>query len=249
MKENSIVKTKLMSVILRVLLYVFALALLSLIFYIYHEGAWREIIQYYRFFYDPKRLKVFIASFGPFAAFVFVIIQALQVVFAPIPGEVTGFVGGFLFGKVMGGVLSTIGLTIGSLIAFYITRLFGIKAVEKVVKKEYIDKFNHFVTHKGLYITFIFFVIPGFPKDSLCYLLGLTHIRLVDFLIMNVLGRLPGTMMLTLQGDALRHGKYQAFFILLVISLLIVIGFYITRNYLTVYFEQLINRIRKKRQK
>ncbi len=237
-----------MSLALRFLLYAFAIALISLIFYIYHEGAWRDIIQYYRFFYDPKRLKVFIASFGPFAALVFVIVQALQVIFAPIPGEVTGFVGGFLFGKTTGAILSTIGLTIGSLVAFYITRFFGIRVVEKIVKKEYIDKFNHFVTHKGLYITFIFFVIPGFPKDSLCYLLGLTHIRIVDFLIMNIIGRLPGTLMLTLQGDALRHGKYQAFFILLAVSLFIVIGFYVTRNYLTGYVEKLVDRYRKKRQ-
>ncbi len=246
MKNNSIVKTRLMSFVLRVMLYLFAIALISLIFYVYHERGWRDIIQYYRFFYDPKRLKVFIASFGPFAACIFVIIQALQVVVAPIPGEVTGFVGGFLFGKTTGAILSTIGLTIGSLAAFYITRLLGVRIVNKVVKKEYIDKFNHFVTHKGLYITFIFFVIPGFPKDSLCYLLGLTHIRIIDFLIINIIGRLPGTLMLTFQGDALRHGRYLAFFTLLTISLFIIIGFYVTRNYLTRYVEQLINRFKKR---
>lgn len=238
-----------MSNILRVALYLSALVLISLIFYLYHEGLWKDTLRYYRFFYDPRKLKVFISSFGPFAAFIFVIVQALQVVLAPVPGEVTGFVGGFLFGKTTGVILSTIGLTIGSLIAFGITRVFGIKLVEKVVKREYIDKFNHFVTHKGLYITFILFVIPGFPKDSLCYLLGLTHIRLADFLVMNIVGRLPGTIMLTLQGDALRHGRYQDFFTLLVGSLLLVVAFYVTRNYLIKYFEQLINKLIKKERK
>jgi len=223
-------------------MYLSIAALISLIFYVYHEGVWKEIIGYYRFFYDSRRLKAFISSFGPFATLVFIIIQALQVVFAPIPGEVTGFVGGFLFGKVWGALLSTIGLTMGSLVAFGITRKYGMRFVEKVVKKEYIERFNYFVTHKGLYITFIFFVIPGFPKDSLCYLLGLTHIRLIDFLIMNVIGRLPGTLMLTLQGDALRHGRYQAFFVLLCISLLLIVAFYVTRNYLIFYLERLLKR-------
>lgn len=244
--KNSIVKTRLASWILRTFLYLCIVLLICLVFYIYHIGAWKDIITYYKFFYDPKKLKTFISSFGPFAAFVFVVIQSLQVIFAPIPGEVTGFVGGFLFGKIWGTILSTLGLTIGSIIAFTITRRYGIKFVENVVKKEYIEKFNYFVTHKGLYITFIFFVIPGFPKDSLCYLLGLTHIRFADFLVMNLIGRLPGTLMLTFQGDAIRHGKYQAFFILLVVSLLLIIAFYFTRNYLIFYFEKLLKKLIKK---
>jgi len=201
-------------------------------FYVYHEGAWRDVFAYYRFFFDFKKLKIFIASFGPYAAIVFVLVQALQVVFAPVPGEVTGFVGGFLFGNVSGAILSTVGLTIGSIVAFGIARMFGMRFVEKIVKKHYIDKFNFFVTHKGLYITFIFFLIPGFPKDSLCYLLGLTHMRLIDFILMNIFGRLPGTLILTLQGSAVKAGKYQAFFLLLFVSVLLTFGLYLARNHI-----------------
>jgi len=29
--------------------------------------------------------------------------------------------------------------------------------------------------HKGLFLAFLMFLIPGFPKDILCYLLGLGH--------------------------------------------------------------------------
>ena len=207
-----------------------AVALVILVFYIYHEGQWRDIVRFYRLFFDPKRLRIFISSFGPFASIVFVIVQSLQVVIAPIPGELTGFVGGLLFGKTEGLVLSTIGLTVGSLIAFAITRTFGIGFVEKVVKKEYIDKFNHFVLQKGQNITFILFLLPGFPKDSLCYLLGLTRIRLIDFLFLNIFGRLPGTLMLTLQGNAVKNGKYQAFCWLLAISIVLTAVLYFTRN-------------------
>lgn len=201
-------------------------------FYVYHEGAWRDVFAYYRFFFDFKKLRIFIASFGPYAALVFVLVQSLQVVFAPVPGEVTGFVGGFLFGNVSGVILSTVGLTVGSILAFGIARIFGMRFVEKIVKKHYIDKFNFFVTHKGLYITFVFFLIPGFPKDSLCYLLGLTHMRLIDFILMNIFGRLPGTLMLTLQGSAVKDGKYQAFFALLIISIVLTFSLYMARNHI-----------------
>lgn len=236
---------------LRVLLWVLGLALISLIFYVWHEeGTWKEIIKFYRFFFEPKRLKMFITSFGPFAAVVFILIQIAQVVFAPVPGEITGFVGGLLFGNVKGLILSTIGLTLGSLLAFAIARVFGMKFVERVVKKEYIDKFNNFITHKGLNITFILFLLPGFPKDSLCYLLGLSRIKLVDFIFMNIFGRLPGTLMLTMQGNALSQGKYQEFFWLIAVCLAFIAILYFTRNYILKILSEVIKiLLRKKKYK
>jgi uncharacterized membrane protein YdjX (TVP38/TMEM64 family) len=247
LKANSIVKSDSLSRILRIFLWSSVVVLVILSLYIYHEGTWREILRYYRYFFDPKRLRVFIMSFGPFAGLVFVVVQSLQVVFAPIPGEITGFVGGFLFGKVWGMVLSTIGLMIGSSVAFGITRVFGLRFVEKVVKAEYIEKFNHFVTHKGLYLTFIFFIIPGFPKDSLCYLLGLTRMRLIDFLLMNLFGRLPGTLILTLQGEAVRNGKYHAFFALLVVSVALMIGLYFAKDYIMRFFGRVVQMLLRKK--
>jgi uncharacterized membrane protein YdjX (TVP38/TMEM64 family) len=56
--------------------------------------------------------------------------------------------------------------------------------------------------------------------------------RLVDFLFMNIFGRLPGTLMLTLQGNALKNGKYQAFFWLLFASIIFTVALYFTRNYI-----------------
>jgi len=246
--RRKIVKTKLASASLRVLLWMLGLALVSLLFYLWHEeNAWKEIIKFYRFFFEPKRLKMFVISFGPFASVMFVLVQSAQVVFAPVPGEITGFVGGLLFGNVKGVILSTIGLTLGSLIAFSITRIFGLKLVEKIVKKEYIDKFNDFVTHKGLNITFILFLLPGFPKDSLCYLLGLSHIRLADFIFMNVFGRLPGTLMLTMQGHAVAQGQYKAFFWMLVVSILFIAILYFTRNYIVHSISKMIQALLRRK--
>ena len=200
-------------------------------------------MRYYRFFLNPERLQLFIASFGPYAKVVFVFIQALQVVFAPVPGEVTGFVGGYLFGSTLGTVYSTIGLMLGSSLAFGIARGLGIKFVEKIVKKEYIDKFNFFITHRGLYITFILFVIPGFPKDSLCYLLGLTHMRFLDFFLMNLIGRLPGTLMLTFQGSAVKKENYFSFFVLLSVSVILVFVLYLVREYVLHRFSDTAHRV------
>ena len=194
------------------------------------RGSGATFSLFYRYFFDVKNLETYLASLGPYSVIVFIFLQALQVIVAPVPGEVTGFAGGYLFGTFWGTVYSTIGLTLGSMAAFYIARILGIKFVERIVKKEYIDKFNSFVTHKGLYVAFGLFLLPGFPKDSLCYLLGLTHMRAIDFLLINLIARVPGTVMLALQGSSVKNEHYKSFFIMLVSSIFLIIILYLVRE-------------------
>jgi uncharacterized membrane protein YdjX (TVP38/TMEM64 family) len=49
----------------------------------------------------------------------------LQVIIAPIPGELTGILGGYLFGEWVGLFYSTIGQTVGSVAAFGVGRWLG----------------------------------------------------------------------------------------------------------------------------
>ncbi len=183
----------------------------------------------FKYFYSFKRLRDFILSFGAYSAVVFVLLQALQVVFAPIPGEITGFVGGYLYGKFAGTTLSLVGLAAGSVFAFEITRFFGVRLVSRMVKQDVMERFDAFVTDRGLRIAFLLFLIPGFPKDSLCYLLGLTHVGRLDFLLMNICGRLPGTVILAMEGDAVRAGRYHAFFEILAGSVALTLLLYLFR--------------------
>jgi uncharacterized membrane protein YdjX (TVP38/TMEM64 family) len=165
----------------------------------------------------------FLDSMGPFAFIGFILLQVTQVVAAPIPGEVTGLLGGFLYGPVLGVILSTIGLTIGSYIAFALSRAFGRPFVEKFVHKSALDRFDYLLHHKGGFVIFLLFLIPGFPKDYLCYILGLGHLSTTEFLIIGGSGRLFGTILLTLGGNYIRHQQYGNFFILTGIALIIIL--------------------------
>jgi uncharacterized membrane protein YdjX (TVP38/TMEM64 family) len=229
------------SPLFHVFLTIVALALVILIFYFYNEGLWRDVIRFCTYFLQVRRLETFIASYGVYAGFMFVALQATQVTIAFIPGDVTGFVGGYLFGNTMGIILSTIGLSLGSLLAFFTARIFGLRLVEKIVKKQYRDRFDYWITHKGLYLMFIFFLIPGFPKDSLCYLLGLSHLRLVPFILMNIC-RLPGTVLLTMQGAAVDNEEYKTFFFLLAGGLLMTLVLYVMRKYCAKAVDSLVCR-------
>lgn len=170
-----------------------------------------------------ERLLRFLDSLGPAAFVGFILLQAAQVIVAPIPGEVTGFLGGILYGPFLGVILSTIGLTLGSYIAFALSRAFGRPFVEKFVNKKTMSRFDYLLHHKGAFLIFLLFLIPGVPKDFLCYILGLGHLNTAEFLVIGGTGRLMGTILLTLGGSYIRHHQYYRLSILLGIAIVIIL--------------------------
>src|SRR5919108_6397126 len=86
-------------------------------------GPWGEDVG--KFYTRRRRLARFLSSLGPYSAAVFMLLQALQVVISPLPGELTGVVGGYVYGVSFGFLTSTLGLTLGSWIAFELASIFG----------------------------------------------------------------------------------------------------------------------------
>ena len=74
---------------------------------------WEDFDDLEQFYSRRERISRFLTSFGPYSSAVFILLQALQVVVSPIPGELTGVVGGYVYGKAFGFLLSTLGLTLG----------------------------------------------------------------------------------------------------------------------------------------
>ena len=171
---------------------------------------------------DRDRVHAFLDSLGPLSFIGFILLQTLQVVAAPVPGEVTGMLGGFLYGPYLGIFLSTIGLTLGSWINFALSKTFGRPFADKFVSKKTMDKYDYLLHHKGAFLVFVLFLIPGFPKDLLCYILGLGHLTTREFLIISTVGRFGGTVLLTLGGTYLRHQQYYRFSVLLGIAIVII---------------------------
>lgn len=188
----------------------------------YDLGIIHALAKIKRFFTSEEKMRAFVESLGPFGFFGFIVLQVTQVVAAPIPGEVTGLLGGFLYGPVLGVVLSTIGLTMGSYVAFALARTFGRPFVERFVDRRVMKRFDYLLHHKGAFLVFLLFLIPGLPKDYLCYILGLGHLTTMQFLVIGGTGRLFGTILLTMGGTYIRHHQYGRFFVLAGVAIIVV---------------------------
>ena len=194
--------------------------------------------EFFRLFLNKKQLMRFLESVGPWSTVVFVVLQAFQVVAAPIPGEATGILGGYLYGPYLGTLLSTIGLTLGSLMAFLLSRYLGRPFAERFVAPSTMERFDYLLHHKGIFLIFLLFLIPGFPKDALCYLLGLGHLSILEFLIIGGVGRLLGTLLLTLQGNFLRLHQYGMFYSLIAVGVVAILLAMIFKDKLERLFRQ-----------
>ncbi len=196
----------------------------------------------FRFFFSRQEILEFLESLGPLAFAGFILLQAAQVVLAPIPGEVTGLIGGYLYGPVMGVFLSTVGLVLGSFLAFFLSRTFGRPFLEKFIDESLIKRFDYLLHHKGLFLVFVLFLIPGFPKDYLCFILGLGRLTTFEFLAVSTVGRLFGTILLTLGGGFIRYHQYGKLSILVGVAGLFAVLFYVFRERLERYFHTLHTR-------
>jgi uncharacterized membrane protein YdjX (TVP38/TMEM64 family) len=189
---------------------------------------------FYFLLIDQKKAIEFINSFHPYDDFVFIALQIFQVLIAgALPAELTGLIGGYLYGPVLGTIYSTIGLSIGSWLAFILARVYGLPLVKRVVNASIMQKYDHFMELRGPLVSFILFLIPGFPKAALCYIIGLSQMNIWTFIVVSTVGRTFGTILLSVSGSSVRNNQGMVLLVLLGIVGIIFLLAYFYRDRLT----------------
>ena len=186
---------------------------------VYKEPLWQV-------FSSSENIQRTVESWGAAAPLAFIGLQFVQVVIFIIPGEVPQIAGGYLFGMAKGTLYSIVGILLGSSFNFLLARLFGIPFVKALFKEEQLSKFDN-ITHssRAQIAFFLLFVIPGIPKDVLCYVAGLSPLRFVAFITISTIGRLPGILGSAAMGNAAASSKWLlAGSILVVATILFVLG-------------------------
>ncbi|WP_424015640.1 TVP38/TMEM64 family protein [Halorubrum xinjiangense] len=190
-------------------------------------GLYVFVTRYFGFITDAKALRTWLDQFGIFAPIVFIGIQALQVVVAPIPGQVVALVAGYLFGSFWGTVYSLTGVLIGSAVAFSLSKRYGRSFVENVIHEDVIDRFDGFVDTVGIPGLFAFVIIPGLPDDAICFLSGLTKWSLPTFIGVIAVGRLPAYVLTVYAGGELASGRFlSAMALVAIVVAASAIGYY-----------------------
>ncbi len=201
--------------IVKFVILVSAIILLTFLF-------WKPLLT---LFSNVDKLKGFILSFGILSPLIFILLVITQVLLAPVPGQAAGFASGYIFGTLMGTIYSMIGLIIGSYIAFVLARKYGRPFVEKVVDKKTLQKFDKICLNNGVFTLFLIYLLPALPDDAICYIAGLTKIRIRNLVLISAIGRFPGFLVLNLVGDGVASSNIK--FSLILFSVLMVVSLFI----------------------
>jgi uncharacterized membrane protein YdjX (TVP38/TMEM64 family) len=162
---------------------------------------WRR--ELWQLFSSTAGLREWVASTGPLAPLVFVAVQILQVIVFVIPGEVPTIAAGYLFGPWLGSLLSFCGILLGSTIDYFLARLAGKPFVQALFTAGRVERIGRLLDARGARVAFfLLFLVPGIPKDILCYVAGLSSLRFPFFMSASMLGRLPGIVGSAILGDA-----------------------------------------------
>ncbi len=170
---------------------------------------WFIGVPVYRFAREPELFRDWVDSAGVWGRLAYMGMVIVQILVALIPGEALEIAGGYAFGAVEGTVLCLAAASLGSLMVFGLVRRFGVRLVEVFFSLDKLRSLRFLkASKKRDFLFLLVFMLPGTPKDLLCYFAGLTDIKFSSWLLICSLGRIPSIITSTLGGDALGDEKY-----------------------------------------
>lgn len=173
-----------------------------------------------RFASEPDAFRQWVDGHGIGGRLAFIGMVVMQVVIAVIPGEPFELAAGYAFGAVEGTFLCILASTLGSLVVFFAVRKFGMRLVRLFFPPEKIEGLHFLKTSpKRDFLFLIIFMIPGTPKDLLCYFAGLTDLKWQYWLLICSVGRIPSLVTSTLGGDALGTRNYFTAIVVFAVTL------------------------------
>jgi uncharacterized membrane protein YdjX (TVP38/TMEM64 family) len=179
---------------------------------------------------NAEEFRSFVQGFGIWAPLIYIAIGIVQVLISPIPGQILGIFSGYTFGWFYGTIYGMTGIIIGSFIAFMLSRKFGRPFVEKVVDKNILKKFDHLSEDRGKATLFLIYLLPFMPDDIICFIAGLTNMRIRTLVLIAFLGRLPGTLVLNLVGAGFSAQVAMTWWMWVIVALIVLIIAFIFFN-------------------
>ena len=157
----------------------------------------------------PEEFRAWIDSFGIRGVLIYIVMVILQIIAAIIPGEPFEIAAGYAFGAIEGTLFCMIAEGLGSIIVLLLVRKIGLRLVECIFSREKIESVRFLKSSKAKLILFtLVFIIPGTPKDLLCYYAGLTDMNFGVLAAVCFFGRFPSIVTSVVGGSAIGEQNY-----------------------------------------
>ena len=172
-----------------VTLVVTALLVAGLAFLLIRYGS--DVWHYFR---NPAEARALVSGWGAWAPLGIIAFQVVQIVLAPLPGNVVSFSCGYVLGFWPGIVWVMLGVIGGATIDFLLARLLGRRLLRYLVPPDRLARLDATVIRRGTFYLFLLLLVPNPVGDLAYYFAGLTPLPLPLFLVLVLVGRLPSNL-------------------------------------------------------
>lgn len=147
---------------------------------------------------NPEQVRAWVERLGPWGPLGLIMLNALQVVVAFVPGPVVQVAAGYLFGWLQGAILGTIGMILGGALAVLLARVFGRPLVQRIVGAQRLARWEQVAHLNSLPIWFILMLGPF--GDIPYYIAGLTSLAIWKIIAVAAFVRTPSIIVATAIG-------------------------------------------------
>lgn len=211
-------KKKKKTLVLRILIIAAMLTVFGICVYLYlHFG--KSLVELLK---DTDRFKAWIDGFGVWGVIVFTAIRVLQTVVKFIPTEPMEIAAGLVWGAFGGLMLCLLGNIIGSIIILFMTRRLGMRILRLFHLENKLQSMQFLQDReKRNRLLFIFYLVPGTPKDTMTYFAGVTDINLIEFMMISSIARIPAIVSSTICGAYLGANNFKVAALVFIITALL----------------------------
>ena len=143
---------------------------------------------------NVEGLVEYLRSFGPWAMVVSFVLDVLINAGSVLPSVFLSTANGLIFGLPLGILISWLAETVGVVLSFLLMRFFFRDTAELLIAKsnslQHIDKASG---EKGLYWMAVARMLPYVPSGILTAIGAVSRISVKDYIIANLIGKLPST--------------------------------------------------------
>ncbi len=166
---------------------------------------------------NVDKVILYIRSFGVYAVIVSFLLMMFQSIAAPLPAFLVTFANAAIFGWWQGAILSWTSSMAGAALCFYIAKILGRDAVEKLTSKFAMDSVDGFFEKYGKHTIIICRLLPFVSFDFISYAAGLTSMSFLSFIVATGIGQLPATIVYSYVGGMLTGGAQKVVTALLIL--------------------------------
>ncbi|MDO8452795.1 MAG: VTT domain-containing protein [bacterium] len=179
--------------------------------------------------FSEEEINVYLDNVGPWGPVVILLLLIVVNIVAPLSNSPIVFAGFYAYGRWIIPLTLLAGL-ITSITNFYIGRYLGRSIVVRLIGEKNVEKADKFIQGNGLFMLFFLRVFQGGYFDYISYVIGLTSLKFKPYIIVTILGLIPGYLiwyLVSLKTDTALEFTAVSVTLSTALSIIFFIGFFL----------------------